>query len=222
MFGPAVLRSTAVIVGTSKRSCGVGIGDRVVAVEQFQEPDHHFFDIETMHARARELAISQRALAKKLGVDKGTVIRWVQGHAEPSPRLMVDMAAVLDLAPEDLYKPGPHGRDLAYYRVLAGYSMNALSPLLRLSNASLRAVERGEREPSARMYEALLDLLNLDDSTLRSALSRCRPGQRRPRGNRVDLAPARLEASADFTPADQRSLPSRVFFRPQPTAAARY
>jgi transcriptional regulator with XRE-family HTH domain len=189
----------------------------VVSVEQAcgaDQPEQHFFDIKKMVAQAKKLDISQRALAKQLGVDKGTVIRWRQGFAEPSPRLLIDIAAALELAPDELYKPGAQGRDLAYYRVIAGYSANALSPRLRVSNAFLRSVERGERAPSRSMYDTLRDLLGIDDPTLTEALSRCRPRPPRPRRQRVDLAPARLESGPDVAAADQLDLPSRVFFRP--------
>lgn len=188
----------------------------MVSVEQAHvsdQPFPHFFDIEAMVARAAELGISQRALAKKLGVDKGTVIRWRHGFAEPSPRLLLDIAGALELAPEELYKPGAQGKDLAYYRVLAGYSCNALSPRLGVSNSLLRAVEGGQREPSTRMYAALQELLGLDDSTLQNALGRCRPKPPR-RRQRVDLAPARLEQGSDVVGADRLDLPPRVFFLP--------
>ena len=179
------------------------------------QPPWNFFDIDAMIARATELGISQRALAKTLDVDKGTVIRWRQGAVEPSPRLLLDIAAALDLPPADLYRAGPQGEDLSYYRVIAGYSMNALSPRLGVSNTLLRAVERGEREPSQRMRERLRELLGLDDATLQLALGRCRPRPRRPRRSRVDLAPARLERESSSRPSDQLDLPSRVFFRPR-------
>lgn len=188
-----------------------------MSVEQARkadQPDLHFFDIEAMLVRAGELGISQRTLAKKVGVDKGTVIRWRQGYAEPSPRLLLDIAAALDLAPDALYKPGARGADLAYYRVLAGYSQNALSPRLKVSNALLRAVESGEREPSQPMYDTQRQLLGIDDPTLQAALSRCQPRPPRPRRHRVDLAPARLEPEPDLAATDHLNLPSRVFFAP--------
>ena len=195
----------------------------MVLVEQARkadQPDLHFFDIEAMIVRARELGISQRTLAKRVGVDKGTVIRWRQGYAEPSPRLLLDIAAALDLAPDELYKPGAQGADLAYYRVLAGYSQNALSPRLQVSNALLRSIESGAREPSETMYDALRELLGIDDPTLQAALSRCQPRPRRPRRQRVDLAPARLEPEPELAAADQLNLPSRVFFGPLHSEAA--
>ena len=203
--------------------CGVRIGELVVSVEQApkaNQPDQHFFDINAMLTRATELGISQRALAKKVRVDRGTVIRWRQGYAEPSPRLLLDIAAALEIGPDTLYKPGAQGEDLAYYRVLAGYSQNALSPRLKVSNALLRAVESGEREPSKPMYDTLRELLGIDDPTLQAALSRCQPRPRRPRRYRVDLAPARLESEPDLAAADQLDLPSRVFFRPLHSDAA--
>lgn len=194
-----------------------------MSVEQSHEADQpslHFFNIEKMLSRAKELGISQRALAKKLGVDKGTVIRWRQGSAEPSPRLLLDIAVALDLAPDALYVPGAQGEDLAYYRVLAGYSMNALSPKLGVSNALLRAVERGEREPSKRMYETLRELLGIDDATLQVALGRCRPRPRRPRRRQANRTPVRLERDTTQAAGDQINPPSRVFFLPLKSDAA--
>lgn len=165
-----------------------------------------------MRRLAKQCGISQRELAKRLMVDKGTVIRWGQAQVEPSPRLMLEMAEVLGVAPDELYKPGAGGCDLAYYRVLAGHSMNSLSTALKISNSLLRAIEGGQREPSAQLYESLRDLLGLDESTMRRAMSRRQPRAPRARRQwRVDVAPAAASVPAEDAEVLDVDLPSRVF-----------
>ncbi len=184
----------------------------MVSVQHARQSDQAFFDTEAMRRLARDRGLSQRALAKELGVDKGTVIRWAHAQVEPSPRLLLEMAAVLGVDPSALYQPGSAGRDLAYYRVLAGHSANSLASALQISNSLLRTIEAGRREPSPDLFDALRAVLRLDESSMRRAMSRCRPRAPRPRRQwRVDVVPAATAAVADAVADLEVDPPSRVF-----------
>lgn len=172
----------------------------MTSVQQAPQSDQAYFDNAAMRALAKERGISQRELAKRLMVDKGTVIRWAHAHVEPSPRLLLEMAEVLGVPPEELYKPGSAGRDLAYYRVLSGHSMNSLAAALKISNSLLRSIESGRRDPSSPLHDCLRSLLGIDESTMQEAMGRRQPRAPRPRRKqRVDVAPA-VVALPDVAP----------------------
>lgn len=137
-------------------------------------PPRAHLDTAVLHRLTTELGISQRVLARRIGVDRSSIIRWAHGRAQPSPCLLIDMAAALGVAPGELFRPGPQGPDLAYYRVLAGWSANALSAALGVNNSVVRAVESGRRPPSPPLADRLRALLGIDDITLTAALHRSR------------------------------------------------
>lgn len=194
----------------------------MTSVQQAPQSDQAHFDNVAMRALAKERGISQRELAKRLMVDKGTVIRWAHAHVEPSPRLMLEMSEVLGVPPEELYKPGSAGCDLAYYRVLAGHSMNSLSAALKISNSLLRAIEAGRRDPAPPLYDSLRSLLGLNESTMQQAMGRRQPRAPRARRQwRVDVAPAAVAAPEAVAEVDVDAKLSPQIWRVEGLRASR-
>lgn len=172
------------------------------------------FDPARMIELARSRGLTQQDLAALIGANKGTISRWVKRQSEPSPRLLVRLAEALLVNPADLYRVDPERRDLAYYRVLAGYSVNALSTSLKVSNALVHRIEGGGAAVPGPMLTRLQELLDIDAQTMRAALARRTPRPPRPRRNRPPAA--RLVPAADVAVPAELSIPARVFFQDCP------
>ena len=127
------------------------------------------------------------AVASNIGAAKCSVTRWIQGHAVPEPKFLVQLARVLKVDPGELYQVDPDRRDLTYYRIVAGYSLAQLAPMVGTSAVHLGRMEAGRRPVPEHLRPLLREHLNLDTATFNDALSRIRlrqPGPPRRRQQR--------------------------------------
>jgi transcriptional regulator with XRE-family HTH domain len=125
-------------------------------------------------------------VADQISANKASVTRWIQGHAAPAPKFLVRLANVLNVDPGALYVVDPEQRGLAYYRVMAGYSLAQLAPLLGTSAVHLGRIESGQRPLPESLADRLRAHLKIDAATFTAALQRTRPrppgpSRRRPR-----------------------------------------
>ncbi len=176
--------------------------------QQRNDMDVSAFDASRMVELAHRRGLTQQRLASLIGANKGTVSRWAKGQSRPSPRLLVRLAEALHVSPAELYRMDPERRDLAYYRVLAGYSVNALSGSLQVSNAVVHRLEgHGAPVPPA-LLARLQQLLDLDEQTMQEALNRRAAGPP-PRRRRREITP-RPAPAADVAVPAELAMPARV------------
>lgn len=113
-------------------------------------------------------------LAAAVEANPGTVKRWMNGAAMPSPSFLARLAKVLEVPASTLYEVPEDNRNLAYYRALAGYSLAQLGPKLSISPVHLGRIETGAAAMPAHLVDRLQRHLKLDDSTMTVAIERSR------------------------------------------------
>ena len=101
------------------------------------------FKHRTLARLAERKNLNNRSLAELVEANQGTVARWIKGEAVPSPSFIARLARVLDIPPGDLYQVAEAARGLAYYRVIAGYSLAQLAPKVGTSPVHLGRMEAG-------------------------------------------------------------------------------
>ncbi|SLH38753.1 helix-turn-helix transcriptional regulator [Mycobacteroides abscessus] len=136
---------------------------------------------------ADRLGYGNVELAETMGVDRGTIKRWLAGRATPSPSFLAQLADVLKVPAQELYEVPEANRNLAYYRVLAGYSLAQLAPDLGISPMHLGRIESGVAPVPNHLLDLLQRRLKLDDLTMSDAMDRSRQAKARRR------PPARYE-----------------------------
>jgi transcriptional regulator with XRE-family HTH domain len=148
------------------------------------------FKYRKMHSLAKKRGLSNRSLAAKVHANQGTVGRWAKGEAAPSPKFIARLAEVLEVQPSELYVVSEADQNLSYYRVLAGYSLAQLAPLLGTSSVHLGRMETGRSSIPPKFLDKLRELLNIDDDTLNSAVTRSQKiSRRRQNLGRYELIP---------------------------------
>jgi len=133
------------------------------------------FKYRKMIELAKKKNLGSSAIAERVGANQGTVNRWAKGVAVPSPTFIRRLADVLEVEPSELYKVAPKDQGLAYYRVLAGYSLAQLAPLVDISPVHLGRMETGNSAIPPRVCEALCTHLNIDAETIERAVRLQRP-----------------------------------------------
>lgn len=125
--------------------------------------------------------LNNRNLAELVDANQVTVARWIKGEAVPSPSFIARLAHVLEVPPSELYQVAESARGLAYYRVIAGYSLAKLAPKVGTSPVHLGRMEAGYSAIPEHVRQRLQELLELDDETMKTAMpgSRNSPAQRR-------------------------------------------
>lgn len=176
---------------------------------QVVKPREYAFDPARMVELVRLRGLNQQQLAVRIGANKGTISRWVKGQSQPSPRLLVRLAEALLVSPAELYRMDPERRDLAYYRVVAGYSVNALSSSLKVSNAVVHRLEGYAAPVPPPLLARLQELLDVDEQTMQEALDRRAAGPPPPRPRRRGPA-ARSGLPADVAMPAELAIPARV------------
>lgn len=124
------------------------------------------FKYRRMQELVEKKGLTTRALAAAVDADRVTVRRWAAGEAEPSPRFLVRLAEALGVQPRELYTPRTGRPVLAYYRVLAGYSLAQLAPLLGTSPVHLGRMESGHAAILPHVLEGLTEHLGLSKHDL--------------------------------------------------------
>ncbi|RFZ63223.1 helix-turn-helix protein [Mycobacterium marinum] len=147
------------------------------------------FKYRKMSDLAKKQGMSNRSLAAAVHVNQGTVTRWAKGEAAPSPKYIARLAEVLGVDPSELYVVTETARNLAYYRVLAGYSLAQLAPLIGTSPVHLGRMEAGRSSIPPHVRDKLKERLNLDEEQLAKAVRRCRTNRRRPVARPYELLP---------------------------------
>ncbi|RFZ07566.1 helix-turn-helix protein [Mycobacterium marinum] len=147
------------------------------------------FKYRKMSDLAKKQGMSNRSLAAAVHVNQGTVTRWAKGEAAPSPKYIARLAEVLGVDPSELYVVTETARNLAYYRVLAGYSLAQLAPLIGTSPVHLGRMEAGHSSIPPHVRDKLKERLNLDEEQLAKAVRRCRTNRRRPVARPYELLP---------------------------------
>lgn len=130
---------------------------------------------------AKSKSLNNRNLAELVEANQVTVARWIKGEAVPSPSFIARLAHVLEVPPSELYEVTEAARGLAYYRVIAGYSLAKLAPKVGTSPVHLGRMEAGYSAIPAHVRQRLQELLDLDDETMKNAMpdSHNSPAQRR-------------------------------------------
>lgn len=131
------------------------------------------FKHDRMLQLAKKRGLTNKDLAEAVQVNQGTVGRWAKGEAAPSPRFIARLAEVLKVSPSQLYVVAAESdRNLAYYRVLAGYSLAQLAPKLDTSSVHLNRMEAGRSPVPEKIVIQLCELLNLTEDQLHRAIRR--------------------------------------------------
>jgi transcriptional regulator with XRE-family HTH domain len=151
------------------------------------------FDYEKVANLFGTKGLTNRAVAEAVGANQITVARWAKGEAVPSPSFIARLAEALEVPPAELYKLKEAARGLAYYRVLAGYSLAQLAPKVGTSPVHLGRMEAGHSAIPDHVYERLQALLDLDDDTMQRAVQRSQIGNGRPRKAKKPPVPVRVE-----------------------------
>jgi transcriptional regulator with XRE-family HTH domain len=151
------------------------------------------FDYEKMASLFESKGLTNRAVAEVVGANQITVARWAKGEAVPSPSFIARLAEALEVDPAQLYKLKEAARGLAYYRVLAGYSLAQLAPKVGTSPVHLGRMEAGHSAIPDHVRERLQTLLDLDDDTMERAVHRSRLGHGRLRKPKKAPVPVRVE-----------------------------
>lgn len=147
------------------------------------------FKYRKMSDLAKKQGLSNRSLAAAVHVNQGTVTRWAKGEAAPSPKFIARLAQVLEVDPSELYVVTETARNLSYYRVLAGYSLAQLAPLIGTSPVHLGRMEAGRSSIPAPVRDKLKEHLNLDEERLAKAIRRSQTNRRRPVARPYELLP---------------------------------
>ncbi|GAT01883.1 MULTISPECIES: helix-turn-helix domain-containing protein [Mycolicibacterium] len=148
------------------------------------------FKYRKMQELAKKQGLSNRSLAAAVKVNQGTVTRWAKGEAAPSPKSIARLATLLGVDPSELYVVTETARNLAYYRVLAGYSLAQLAPLVGTSPVHLGRMESGRSSIPPHMRDKLKEYLNLDEERLAKAIRRSQTPRRRPVARPFEFVPA--------------------------------
>lgn len=138
------------------------------------------FKYRKMQDLAKKQGLTNRSLAAAVHVNQGTVSRWAKGEAAPSPKFIARLAEVLGVDPSELYVVTETARNLAYYRVLAGYSLAQLAPLIGASPVHLGRMEAGRSSIPPQVRDKLKEHLNLDEELLAKAIRRSQTHRRHP------------------------------------------
>jgi len=106
---------------------------------------------EHLRKRRLDLALYQRQVATKLGVDEITIVNWEKGRTQPCvrhlPKLITFLGYVPFKCPSD-----PLGR-LRYYKRVYGLSCAALAQELNMDEAMVTGWLAGQHRPSSRSVE---------------------------------------------------------------------
>lgn len=138
------------------------------------------FKYRKMQDLAKKQGLTNRSLAAAVHVNQGTVSRWAKGEAAPSPKFIARLAEVLGVDPSELYVVTETARNLAYYRILAGYSLAQLAPLIGASPVHLGRMEAGRSSIPPQVRDKLKEHLNLDEELLAKAIRRSQTHRRHP------------------------------------------
>jgi transcriptional regulator with XRE-family HTH domain len=140
------------------------------------------FKHRTLARLVERKSLNNRTLADLVEANQGTVARWIKGEAVPSPSFIARLANVLEVPPGELYQVAETARGLAYYRVIAGYSLAQLAPKVGTSPVHLGRMEAGYSAIPEPVRQRLQELLDLDDETMTRAMpdSHGNPAQGRP------------------------------------------
>lgn len=130
------------------------------------------FKHRTMTRLVKAQGLTNRSLAERVGANQSTVRRWANGDVVPSPKFIWRLADALGAATSELYQVTETGRDLAYYRVLAGYSLAQLAGKIGICSMHLGRMEAGHSPIPDYHHEPLRELLALDEETMERAVRR--------------------------------------------------
>lgn len=147
------------------------------------------FRYRKMQDLVKKQGLSNKSLAAAVHVNQGTVSRWAKGEAAPSPKFIARLAEVLQVDPSELYVATKTARNLAYYRVLAGYSLAQLAPLIGASPQHLGRMEAGRSSIPPQVRDKLKQHLNLDEELLAKAIRQSETHRRRPVARPFEFVP---------------------------------
>jgi len=108
------------------------------------------------HIRKRrlDLKLTQKKVAKKIGVDKTTVQFWENNRVKPSLRLIPKIVEFLGYDPHKIV-PNNLADKIKAFRRLRGLSLKKLAGLLGIDKTTLASWEKGEHQPSKRLVDNL-------------------------------------------------------------------
>ena len=108
------------------------------------------------HLRKRrlDLALLQREVAEKLGVNAMTICNWEINRTSPQLRFIPKIIAFLGYVPHDT-QSGALGKRIVACRRAKGLSQKELALLLNIDPGALGRWERGESLPSRKLLRRL-------------------------------------------------------------------
>jgi ribosome-binding protein aMBF1 (putative translation factor) len=151
------------------------------------------FKHRTLARLVERKGLNNRDLAALVHANQGTVARWIKGDALPSPSFIARLAEVLAVEPSDLYRVAEAARGLAYYRVIAGYSLAHLAPKVGTSPVHLGRMEAGYSAIPDHVRQRLQEVLGLDDQTMKGAMPDHKTGSAQRRAHRLATKPVPVE-----------------------------
>ena len=133
------------------------------------------FDGDLVRARRVAAGLTQRGLAQQLSVNRQTITTWERGVFQPRPRVLVALAAALDLDPLELLGVDPVRPRLAELRRAAGMSLKDLSAAVPMPLPSYWLLEVGTQPHVLPWVVARLAVvLSVPDVMIRQAIERAR------------------------------------------------
>ena len=149
--------------------------DARVRARDWAVDDRRMFDGDLVRARRVAAGLTQRGLAQQLNVNRQTVTTWERGIFQPRPRVMVALAAALDLDPLELLGVDPVRPRLAELRRAAGMSLKDLSAAVPMPLPSYWLLEVGTQPRVLPWVVARLAvILSVPDVMIRQAIEQAR------------------------------------------------
>ncbi len=113
-----------------------------------------------LRKRRMDLGLSQRKLARQLGVNKTSIEHWERNEVEPARWMVPRIREFLGLQPSR--PPSSFAERLTAYRRGLGLSQEALARMLGVHKTTVVRWETGKRQPSKRLSKSLGSLLQVD------------------------------------------------------------
>jgi transcriptional regulator with XRE-family HTH domain len=170
-------------------------------------PQKHTFDGQLIRSLRQKMAFTQRELARLTDVDAATISR-IENGVQPSARTLSKIASVLKVNPEELLRKAPSGTTLAHLREQKGMTQSMLAAQIKIPRAVLSDIETGQKRPSARMLQRILEALDVDREFVSTHPWEDKQGvvEDRPVPDMVTASDFAIQFAPEFSPTEVKSI----------------
>lgn len=106
--------------------------------------------------RRLELGLTQKEIAKQLGINDQTVSRWETGESNPNIKHYPFVISFLDYYPFEI--DDTFGGKIKRYRFINGMSRKKLAQLFKISSKLIQEIEENKSLPSINLGASLAQL----------------------------------------------------------------